>query len=244
MSRPFLLVLFVAVCVPGALFAQSALDESLLLASPTTVEADPALLAHMTTLAESAYGRHCVGCHGADFAGGPGIPNLIDYDWLWGVSGSEPTASEPVFEIMQTILYGIRDRACDDAVKRYGACPDTRYSEMPAYRELGFNDAQIEDLVDYVLMLSGQEHNAAAVERAAGTAVLCVECHGVDGYGYKPFGGPDLTDSIWLYGGTRASIRDSIANGRLGSCPPWAGTLNAVTIKALALYLYRESQGY
>ena len=220
------------------------LDERILLASPTTFEADPVLLAYMTTLAEPAYRTHCESCHGADMAGGPGIPNLADYDWLWGITGSEPTASEPVFEIMQTILYGIRDRDCADDVKRYGACPDTRYSEMPAYQMLEFTDTQIDDLVEYVLMLSGQDFDSAAVERAATDSVLCAECHAADGYGYKPFGGPDLTDSIWLYGGSREEIRASIADGQMGTCPPWAGKLNAVTIKALAVFLYRKSQGY
>jgi len=221
-----------------------AMDERLLLASPNTIDAEPELLAYMTSLAEPAYSRHCASCHGADLAGRDGIPNLADYDWLWGITGSEPTASEPVFEIMQTILYGIRDRNCPDDVKQYGACPDTRYSEMPAYRELGFTDAQIDDLVQYVLMLSGQDHDAAAVERAASITGLCAECHAADGYGYKPFGGPDLTDAVWLYGGTPQQIRASIADGRLGVCPPWAGTLDAATIKALAVYLYRKSQGY
>ena len=50
--------------------------------------------------------------------------------------------------------------------------------------------------------------------------------------------------NVWLYGGTSQAIRESIANGRLGVCPPWAGTLDAATIKALAVYLYRKSQGY
>jgi cytochrome c oxidase cbb3-type subunit 3 len=174
----------------------------------------------------------------------PAIPNLADYDWLWGITGSEPTASEPMFEIMQTILYGIRDRDCADAVKRYGACPDTRYSEMPAYKALDFSDRDIDDLVQYVLMLSAQDFDATAVERAAPHAMLCAECHGPDSYGYKPYGGPDLTDAVWLYGGTAEKIRETIANGRLGTCPPWASKLDAVTIKALSVYLYRKSQGY
>ncbi|MGV3592188.1 MAG: c-type cytochrome [Gammaproteobacteria bacterium] len=241
------LPLFLTLLAPVAALAQAhvpEMDERLLLASPTTIDADPVLLAYMTTLAEPAYRTHCASCHGDDLAGRDGVPNLADYDWLWGITGAEPTSSEPMFEIMQTILYGIRDRDCPDDVKSYGACPDTRYSEMPAYKDLGFTDAQIDDLVQYVLMLSGQDHDAAAVERASANSGLCAECHAADGYGYKPFGGPDLTDSVWLYGGTPQAIRASIADGRLGVCPPWAATLDAATIKALAVYLYRKSQGY
>jgi cytochrome c oxidase cbb3-type subunit 3 len=249
MLRPALFLSLVSLlCLPStALFAQARdaqLNERLLLASPTMIEADAALLDYMTALAEPAYASNCASCHGADLAGRDGVPNLADYDWLWGVTGAEPTSIEPVFEIMQTILYGIRDRDCPDDVKQYGACPDTRYSEMPAYKELGFTEAQVDDLVQYVLMLAGQDHDADAATRAAGFSGVCAECHGADGYGYKPFGGPDLTDAVWLYGGTPQAIRTSIADGRLGVCPPWANKLDAATIKALAVYIYRKGQGY
>lgn len=236
--------LLAALLAAGTVSAQPELDERLLLASPNTIDTDPALLQHMSTLAETAYDANCASCHGADYSGGNGVPNLADYDWLWGVTGAESTSTEPVFEIMQTILYGIRDRDCAEEVKRYGACPDTRYSEMPAYADVGFTDQQIDDLVEYVFMLSRQEYAQEAVTRAAPQSALCAECHGEEGYGHKPYGGPDLTDEVWLYGGTREQIRDVLAKGRLGTCPPWAARLNAVTIKALAVHLYRKSQGY
>ncbi len=66
--------------VPALLHAQPDLDERLLLASPSTIDADPALLAHMTELAEPAYAANCASCHGANFAGSAGVPNLADYD--------------------------------------------------------------------------------------------------------------------------------------------------------------------
>jgi cytochrome c oxidase cbb3-type subunit III len=245
MSRSLLLAL-VMVAASGIAFAQGDSDAALLLASPNTIDTSPALLARVNQLAEDALNTHCTGCHGTDLKGSKGIPDLTDYDWLWGITGAETTSTEPVFEIMQTILYGIRDRNCADEVKRYGACPDTRYSEMPAYGspDIGFSAEQIDELVEYVMMLSGQEFDAAAVERGAPNISLCAECHAADGLGYKPYGGPDLTDGVWLYGGTREDIRDVITNGRLGTCPPWAGTLDFVTIKALAVHLYRKSQGY
>ena len=72
----------------------------------------------------------------------------------------------------------------------------------------------------------------------------CTECHGAKGTGYKPYGGPDLTDKIWLYGGDRASITASISAGRMGRCPAWVGKLDAATIKAIAVYLWnRLGQG-
>jgi cytochrome c oxidase cbb3-type subunit 3 len=224
--------------------AQDALHERLLVASATTIGDEPELLALATTLAETAINDHCAACHGATLEGRKGVPSLVDWEWIWGITGDEISATESVHKIMQTVLYGIRDRDCPEETKRYGACPDTRYSEMPAYRMLGLSDAQLGDLTEYVLGLSGQQHDAAAAARAAGYSGLCVECHGDGGVGYKSYGGPDLTDDIWLYGGSREDILVSIADGRMGYCPPYWDTLDAATIKALGVYIHRRSMGF
>jgi cytochrome c oxidase cbb3-type subunit 3 len=52
-----------------------------------------------------------------------------------------------------------------------------------------------------------------------------------------------LTDDIWIYGGDRPTITASITAGRMGRCPAWANKLDAATIKALAVYLWRKVQG-
>jgi cytochrome c oxidase cbb3-type subunit 3 len=57
-----------------------------------------------------------------------------------------------------------------------------------------------------------------------------------------PYGGPDLTDDVWI-GGDRGAITASIAAGRMGRCPAWADKLEAATIKSLAVYLWRKIQG-
>lgn len=237
-------MLFLLCCLGSfPLQAQADLNERLLLASPGGIVADAELSAHMNTLAEAALSQHCAGCHGTDLQGREGVPNLVDYEWLWGVTGLEMTAVEPVMQIMQTILYGVRDTDCDEATKRYGACPDTRFSEMPGYGTLGFTGQQVDDLVDFVLGLAGEEADAAAIARVADVTGLCAECHGEDGYGVKMYGGPDLTDAVWLYGSSREQIRDVIFSGRKGVCPPWAEHLDAASIKALAVYLYSQSMG-
>lgn len=237
-------MLFMLCCLCSIpLQAQSDLNERLLLASPGTIAADTGLASQMNMLAEAAVSQHCAGCHGADLQGKEGVPSLVDYEWLWGVTGMEMTAAEPVMQIMQTILYGVRDTDCDDATKRYGACPDTRFSEMPGYGTLGFTGQQVDDLVDYVFDLAGEAADAAAIARVAGITGLCAECHGEEGYGVKMYGGPDLTDAVWLYGSSREQVRDVIFNGRKGVCPPWAQRLDAATIKALAVYLYDKSMG-
>lgn len=222
----------------------ASLNEQLLLGSPTTIAANAELTAHMTALAEEAVNEHCASCHGSDMKGQIGVPNLVDYDWLWGVTGLEMTSMEAVMEIMQTIMFGIRDVNCAEESKRYGACPDTRFSQMPAYGELAFTQQQVSDLTQYVLAMSGQDADAQAVDRASDISVICTECHGEEGYGYKPYGGPDLTDAVWLYGSSPEQIYDVIFSGRVGSCPPWAQTLDAASIKALAVYLYNKANGF
>jgi cytochrome c oxidase cbb3-type subunit III len=218
--------------------------ERVLNASPYSIAADAELEQFVNATAEVAITTHCARCHGDDLRGQPGVPNLLDYDWLWGITGDESSDVGPVMEIEQTILYGVRNKECPDiaSLSIYGGCIDTRYSEMPAYGNAGvFNDAQIGDLAEYVLSLSGQDADQAAVDRAQPMWAVCAECHGQNGQGYRPYGGPDLTDDIWLYGGERASIADVISKGRLGVCPPWGKTLDAATIKALAVYIYRKS---
>jgi cytochrome c oxidase cbb3-type subunit 3 len=178
--------------------------------------------------------------------GGPGVPNLVDYDWLWGVTGFESNDAEPVMAIQQTLLYGVRNTDCPDIedVSYYGGCADTRYSEMPGYGALGYSGEQLSDLVEKVIDLSGGDANAEAVARAEADWPVCTECHGETGQGYKPYGGPDLTDDITLYGGDRGSILSVLAAGRLGQCPPWGKELDASTIKALAVYIWNQAQGY
>jgi len=236
-------LLLLLAAAPALVQAQEDLRERLLVASATTIGNEPDLLALTNQLAETAITEHCAACHGATLEGAKGVPSLVDYEWIWGIAGDEISATDPVHKIMQTVLYGIRDRDCPEETKSYGACPDTRYSEMPAYRTLGLSDAQLGELTDYVLSLAGQDHDAAAAARAAPYAGLCVECHGDDGLGYRAYGGPDLTDDIWVYGGSREDIFASIADGRMGYCPPYWDTLDAATIKALGIYLYRRYMG-
>lgn len=215
-------------------------------ASPYSIRADAELTEFVNATARAAYAANCEGCHGADMQGGPGIPNLVDYDWLWGVTGFEANDAEPVMAIQQTLLYGVRNTDCPDIedVSYYGGCADTRYSEMPGYGALGYSATQINDLVQKVLDLSGAEADPAAVARADSDWVACTECHGENGMGYKPYGGPDLTDDIWLYGGDAATIFSVISAGRLGTCPPWGKTLDAATIKSLAVYIWNTASGY
>ncbi|MFL2546834.1 MAG: c-type cytochrome [Candidatus Rariloculaceae bacterium] len=227
----------------GAALEQSSAAVRVLNASPYEIAADDELRSFVNNTAETAIAENCASCHGADLSGGPGVPNLVDYDWLWGITGQETNDVYPVIAIQQTLLYGVRNRDCPEDRMSYGACSDTRYSEMLGYGVAGFSEEQISDFTEWVIAMSGWDTDDAAVERAGATSAICAECHGGDSYGYVPYGGPNLRDDIWLYGSDRDTIHDVIANGRLGVCPPWGEALDVATIKSLAVYIWNMSMG-
>ncbi len=189
------------------------------------IERDPELLQFALAAGESAFGDNCATCHGSGAQGFVGYPNLNDDAWLWGGR---------LEEIRQTIAYGIRN---DN--------PDSRFSQMPAYGETGLlSDGEINDLVEYVVNLSGQEADAAAVGRAGETyEIQCAACHGADGRGQHDFGAPNLTDADWLYGGEREAIYESIYAARYGVMPYWTGRLDEPVIDALAVYVHSLGGG-
>nr|WP_321458413.1 cytochrome-c oxidase, cbb3-type subunit III [uncultured Cohaesibacter sp.] len=174
----------------------------------------------------AAFGDNCAACHGSGAAGGNGYPNLLDDDWLWGGT---------VEDIHTTLLYGIRSTH-----------DDTRMNDMTAFgRDEILEPDQIQTLADYVLSISGQEPSAGA-DLAAGAELFaenCTSCHGEGAKGLQEMGAPNLTDAIWLYGGDRDSIVQTITNGRKGVMPTWEARLDPVTIKSLAVYVHTRGGG-
>ncbi len=189
------------------------------------VERDPQLFQFTQAAGQSLFGDNCATCHGAGGQGFPAYPSLIDDEWLWGGT---------LENIRQTIHYGIRAEH-----------PETRFSLMQAYGRDGLlNSGQINDLVSYIVDLSGREADAEAVARAAPLfAQQCASCHGVDGTGDQLQGAPDLTDALWLYGGDPETIRQTIYYGRAGVMPHWTERLNEAQITALAVYVHALGGG-
>jgi cytochrome c oxidase cbb3-type subunit 3 len=106
------------------------------------------------------------------------------------------------------------------------------------------SDAQIVDLTEYVVALSGRKADAAGVGRARQTfADQCAACHGPAGTGDVAQGIPNLTDREWLYGSDRVAIRDQIWNGRNGVMPTWEARFSPETVKALAVYVHANAGG-
>ncbi|HEY7806841.1 MAG TPA: cytochrome-c oxidase, cbb3-type subunit III [Croceibacterium sp.] len=171
----------------------------------------------------AAFKVNCVQCHGAGAAGSKGYPNLNDDDWLWG--GDLAT-------IQATITHGARDPS--DA--------QTRVSQMPAFGHDGIlTPEQIDQVADHVLSLSGK-----ARDDAAGAQLFeqnCAVCHGPAGKGNRTVGAPNLSDAIWLYGGTKEDIVAQVTNPRMGTMPAWGRRLDPVTIKMLAAYVHSLGGG-
>ena len=76
---------------------------------------------------------------------------------------------------------------------------------------------------------------------------VCAACHMPDGSGMAAMGAPNLTDKVWLYGGSEASIIESIAKGRNGVMPGSAQTLGTTSnrdakLHLLTAYIYGLSQ--
>jgi len=189
------------------------------------INADPELLNFALAGGEAAFGDNCAPCHGCGAQGAFGYPNLRDDSWLWGGS---------LDAIHQTIEHGIR---ADDL--------KTRTSQMPAFGRMGLlNATQVNDVAEFVLSLSGPTGDEAAAQQGAKIfADNCAPCHGKGGKGNQALGAPDLTDELWLYGGEKTTIAETIINSRNGVMPAWAGRLDPETIKELAIYVHSLGGG-
>ena len=165
-------------------------------------------------MGERLFASYCTQCHGSDGGGVRGFPNLRDGDWQWGGS---PEA------IQTSILAG-------------------RQAVMPPWGAALGGEAGVEDMAQYVLALSGREHDAAMAARAQPQfAQLCVACHGADGKGNQALGAPDLTNDIWLYGGSARAIGETLTLGRQGRMPAHEEFLGQAKVHLLATYVWSLS---
>ena len=104
--------------------------------------------------------------------------------------------------------------------------------------------AQIGDVAEFVLSLSDRAKDVQASARGSKIyAENCAACHGDAGKGNMEMGAPNLADGIWLYGGDKASIVQTISLARNGSMPAWKGRLSDETIKMLSVYVYSLGGG-
>ena len=161
------------------------------------------------------YLTYCMQCHGADARGAKGFPNLTDGDWLYG---GEPE------QVKETIANG-------------------RMGVMPPHAPLG--GETIKDLANFVRSLSGLANDSvrAAKGKEAFESAGCVGCHGPEATGMHAVGAPNLTDKVWLYGSSEATIIETITNGRQNQMPAWKEFLGDAKVHVLAAYVLSLGQG-
>ncbi|WP_442592415.1 cytochrome-c oxidase, cbb3-type subunit III [Parapusillimonas sp. JC17] len=154
--------------------------------------------------------NNCAQCHGSDARGSGSFPNLTDGDWLYGGNPEQ---------IMQTITKG-----------RHGMMPPWSSQISPA---------QASDIAQYVRSLSGLAADSLrVVPGKRGFDTFCVACHGAEGKGNTALGAPNLTDNVWLFGSSEASIVETILNGRQNHMPAQEGILTPEQIRMLTAWVW------
>jgi len=160
------------------------------------------------------FANNCAQCHGADAKGRYGFPNLTDDDWIFG---GDPATIKATLE-------------------------NGRQAVMPAWGSI-IGDKGVTDVTRYVLSLNGRDVDEAQI--AAGETVYqtyCVACHGAEGLGNPALGAPNLTNGVWLYGGSEEQLAHSIRAGRNGMMPAFKDTLSEDKIHIISAYVYGLNQ--
>jgi len=194
------------------------------------VPSDETLVAFATERGPYLFVENCSSCHGEDMRGDVkrGVPDLQDSIWLFG--------DGKISDIENTIQYGIRS----------GHPKAHNITDMPAFLRIGqLSRAEINDVVEYVLSISNQPHDAAAARRGAElyqNKGNCFDCHSSDALGNPDYGAPALTGATWVYGGTRATLLESVSNGRHGLCPAWIDKLEPADVRELAIYVHEVAR--
>jgi cytochrome c oxidase cbb3-type subunit 3 len=157
--------------------------------------------------------NNCAVCHGSDARGAKGFPDLTDHDWLYGGDA-------------ETVLTSVRNG---------------RSGTMPALATT-LPDGGVTQVAHYVRSLSGLPHdNLLADAGKPKFEMICAACHGKDGKGNPALGAPNLSDEVWLYGGTQKAIEETINYGRNGKMPAWATLLGPDRTRLVAAWVLAQS---
>lgn len=160
-------------------------------------------------MGERLFLTYCAQCHGSAAQGAKGFPNLTDSDWLYG--------GEP--DVIKTSISGGRNGV------------------MPPFGHLGADT--IKDVSNYVRSLSGLANDGVRAQRGKEVfAQNCAACHGPEAKGTPALGAPNLTDKVWLYGSSEATITETVTGGRTNRMPAFQAFLGDAKVHLLAAYVY------
>lgn len=201
----------------------AALVEELVNTDLATLEPGSDLHRYAVSRGGAVFRANCSQCHGSGAAGAKGYPNLLDDAWLWGGT---------LEEIAYTVRHGVRNETDGDA----------RWSEMPAFGEILSNE-EIAQVVEFIPTLSETEGGDQSLPGATVFMDNCAACHGDNGGGDQFQGAPNLSDSIWLYGGDPATLTETVTNARFGVMPAWGQRISEADVRAAATYVHALGGG-
>ena len=206
-------------------------------------------------LGRKVYDEHCASCHGADRKGIPDqhTPDLTDTEWRFSGDDLESGGLKKLpSDVEWTVRYGVRsghENARGAEVNMLAFYPEFRTKEDT--EDFGsdkfLTDAEIDDVIEYVLQISGQQAEGAKATRGEvlfhdNTKGNCFDCHDMGGTGIDTFGSTNLTRrSSYLWGSDRASIRESIIKGRRGVMPAFDDKLKPEELKAVSVFIFWQA---
>lgn len=157
---------------------------------------------------------YCQQCHGAAAQGAKSFPNLTDREWLWGGAPEN---------IKETITNG-------------------RNGVMTPFGPVLGADG-VKDVANYVRSMNGLAHDSVRAQRGKDAfANNCVACHGADAKGNPMLGAPDLTNNVWLYGSSEATVIETITHGRNNKMPAFGEFLGEDKVHILSAYVLSLSK--
>lgn len=179
----------------------------------------PALAAdpEARAMGERLFLNYCAQCHGSAAKGGKTFPDLTDTDWLYGGTPQTITAT----------------------------ITDGRNGVMPAFGKV-LGGEGVKDVTAYVRSLSKLPHDDLRAQLGKPLFMQnCAACHGADGKGNQAVGAPNLTDEVWLYGSSEATIIEGVTNGHhvdasegSHAMPAFKDTLGEGRIHLLTAYVW------
>jgi len=155
------------------------------------------------------FANNCAACHGSNARGGQGYPNLTDQDWLYGGTPEK---------LVETLTHG-------------------RKGVMPAFKD-ALGEQGVREVVAYALTLSGRQVDPELAKAGEAQFGVCAGCHGTEGLGNQALGAPNLTDTIWLHGGSEAKALETVLHGRQNVMPAFNNTLGPERVHLMAAYVY------
>jgi len=206
------------------------------------------------TMGKTVYAANCAGCHGEELGGTreQHAPNLTDVEWMFsGDDLDTGGVTKLASDVEWTVLFGIRNehkRSRGLEADMVAFLPEFRNEhDTAAYGNMRFlTDEEIDDVAEYVMQVSGQPV-ADAGKAGRGRALFmdranCFDCHGDDATGNPALGSTNLTrPELYLFGSDRATVIESIKQGRRGTMPAFEGKLRPEELKAVSVYVFSRA---